>query len=207
MSKMGSHDPFGHLMHKLWPKEGPGVKLVIWLPTIKSQRSTQFPCVKMACNILLEISRWELQLCFKPHLNRRFARKVMGPKVVRVPAMRILKVSGQNVIWMWASWKGIEYTIKGKVVASPKSGLWWVLWVRICLWLFLAPKCSNYALTNLLFGLCRLVWVSKLLVNLPSPIPELQHAPLPHPKVLRAKECAPTPYSSVVFVLYSHLSL
>ncbi len=21
MSKMGSHDPFGHLKHKLWPKE------------------------------------------------------------------------------------------------------------------------------------------------------------------------------------------
>jgi hypothetical protein len=29
MSKMGSHDPFGHLKHKLWPKEGLGVKLPI----------------------------------------------------------------------------------------------------------------------------------------------------------------------------------
>jgi hypothetical protein len=28
MSKMGLHDPFGHLKHKLWPKEGSGVKLV-----------------------------------------------------------------------------------------------------------------------------------------------------------------------------------
>jgi hypothetical protein len=27
MSKMGSHNPFGHLKHKLRPKEGPGVKL------------------------------------------------------------------------------------------------------------------------------------------------------------------------------------
>ncbi len=26
MSKMHSHDPFGYLKHKLWPKEGPGVK-------------------------------------------------------------------------------------------------------------------------------------------------------------------------------------
>jgi hypothetical protein len=25
MSKMGSHDPFGHLKHKLWPKEGSGI--------------------------------------------------------------------------------------------------------------------------------------------------------------------------------------
>ncbi len=29
MSKMGSHDPFGHLKHKLWPKERPRVKLAI----------------------------------------------------------------------------------------------------------------------------------------------------------------------------------
>jgi hypothetical protein len=29
MSEMGSHDPFGHLKHKLWPKERLGVKLAI----------------------------------------------------------------------------------------------------------------------------------------------------------------------------------
>ncbi len=29
MSKMGSHDPFGHFKHKLWPKEGLEVKLAI----------------------------------------------------------------------------------------------------------------------------------------------------------------------------------
>jgi len=29
MSKMGSHDPFGHLKHKLWPKERPRVKLAV----------------------------------------------------------------------------------------------------------------------------------------------------------------------------------
>jgi len=29
MSRMGSHDPFGHLKHKLWPKEGLGVNLAI----------------------------------------------------------------------------------------------------------------------------------------------------------------------------------
>jgi hypothetical protein len=64
-------------------------------------------------------------------------------------------------------------------VDSPKFGPWWVLWVRVCLWLIRAPKCSNYALTNLLFGLCKFMWVSELLVNLPSPISELQHTPTP----------------------------
>ncbi len=27
MFKMGSHDPFKYLKHKLWPNEGPGVKV------------------------------------------------------------------------------------------------------------------------------------------------------------------------------------
>ncbi len=40
---MGSHDPFGHLKHKLWPKKRSGVKLAVLLPTIKSQESTRFP--------------------------------------------------------------------------------------------------------------------------------------------------------------------
>jgi hypothetical protein len=45
MFKMGSHYAFGYLKHKLWPKERSGIKLTIWLPTTKSQESTQFPCV------------------------------------------------------------------------------------------------------------------------------------------------------------------
>jgi len=35
-----SHWPFGHMQPKLWAKEGSGVKLSVWLPTIKSQEST-----------------------------------------------------------------------------------------------------------------------------------------------------------------------
>ncbi len=56
------------------------------------------------------------------------ARKVVGDPFVRI--------SRQNAISMWPSWRGVEYTIRGKVVASPKSGLWWVLWVRVAHGLF-----------------------------------------------------------------------
>jgi hypothetical protein len=77
MSKMGSHFSFGHLKHKLWAKERSGVKLAIWLPTTKSHESTQFPCVKATWDIPLESSRWGLQLCFKPHYDRRSAQEVM----------------------------------------------------------------------------------------------------------------------------------
>jgi hypothetical protein len=92
MSKLGLHDPFGHLKHKLWPKERLGVKLAIWFPTIKSQESTWFPCVQVACHMLLEISWQGLQLFFRPHFNRRFAHKVMGPKITRVLTLGILRL-------------------------------------------------------------------------------------------------------------------
>jgi hypothetical protein len=35
-----------------------------------------------------------------------------------------LGVLGQNDIWVLAMWSGTENTIKGKVVASPKSRPW-----------------------------------------------------------------------------------
>jgi hypothetical protein len=78
MSQVGSHDPFGYLKHKLWPKKRSEIKLAIWLSTIKSRESTQFPCVQMVWDMPLEsFQRW-LQLCFKPHLNWRPTHKVMG---------------------------------------------------------------------------------------------------------------------------------
>jgi hypothetical protein len=40
-----SHDPFGHVKHKLWPKERPGVKLSIWFPITKSRKSPRFLCM------------------------------------------------------------------------------------------------------------------------------------------------------------------
>jgi hypothetical protein len=59
-------------------------------------------------------------------------------------------------------------------------------------------KCSNYALTNLLFGLCRSMWVIELLVTFPSPHPRVPTRPST-PKVLRAREHTLIPYPFVVF--------
>jgi hypothetical protein len=41
MSKIGLHEPFGHLQHKLWQEERLVVKLAVWLPTTKNQESTR----------------------------------------------------------------------------------------------------------------------------------------------------------------------
>jgi len=81
MSKMGSHCSFGHLKHKLWPKEGPGVELLgfrqFWLPTTKSQELTRNTWLQKTCDILLKRSRRDLQLCFRRRVDRRSAPKVM----------------------------------------------------------------------------------------------------------------------------------
>jgi hypothetical protein len=99
---------------------------------------------------------------------------------------------------MLVPWLGTEYTIRGKVVASLKFRLWWILWIHVCPWFVRAPKCFNYALTNLLVGLCRSVWVIELLVNFPSPHPEAPARPFTL-EVLQANEHAPNLFPSVVF--------
>jgi hypothetical protein len=82
---MGFHDSFGHLKHKLWPKKRSGVKLSVWLPTIKSWESTWFSSVQAACNIPLK-SFWQgLQLSFRPHCNQRSACEVMRPQSYKSP--------------------------------------------------------------------------------------------------------------------------
>jgi hypothetical protein len=56
MSKMGLHDPFEYLQHKLWSKKKMGFKMLIWIPTIKSQELPWITYVQGACHILLESS-------------------------------------------------------------------------------------------------------------------------------------------------------
>jgi hypothetical protein len=69
MFKMVLGDPFKTLQHKLWLKEGLGVKVPIWLPTIKNQESPWITCMQVACHISLESYQLMLQFFFRPHFN------------------------------------------------------------------------------------------------------------------------------------------
>ncbi len=93
MSKMSLHDPFAFLKHKLWPKEGAGVKVPIWLPTTKSQKSPWFTYVQVASHIPLKRSWWGLQLCFKG-----LQKTLWASKITKVPILRILGIS-RLIIW------------------------------------------------------------------------------------------------------------
>jgi len=78
LSKMASHEPFGHLQHKLWSKEGPRVKLAVWLLTTKNRESIRSRCVQVKCDTPLESSRGELQLWFRSRLDLSSGREVMS---------------------------------------------------------------------------------------------------------------------------------
>jgi hypothetical protein len=82
---MASHWSFGHLQLKLWAKEGPGVKLAIWLPTTKSQESTFSRYPNWECDTALERSRRGLQLWFRPCCDRTLQSGVMSSQSLGTP--------------------------------------------------------------------------------------------------------------------------
>jgi hypothetical protein len=163
MSKMASHEPFGHLQHKLWLKEKLGVKLAIRLATTKSQESTWSQCVQVKCDTPLENSQRELQVCFRPHPNRN--EKLWTPKVPRVQTGIVLGLhfgSPRKKCHLNASAmeRHKEYYMgegggfpRVRAMVSQMSPELPV----VCPNTKSAPKCE---LTNLLVGLMQ-VWVSE----------------------------------------------
>ncbi len=170
----------------------------------------------MACNAPLESSWQGLQLRFRPHPNQRFVEEVINSQSCGSPNLSSFGTP------TWNSHLGLplgsprtkrnsnaiptgrcRVYYMGKVVASPKSGLWWVLWVRGCLWLVLAPMvfqpCANQLVCWFCAGLCE--WM-KLLVTLRSPILELHHGPLPFKSVESQGVCP----DLLTFLLF-HMSL
>jgi hypothetical protein len=104
MCKMGSHHPFEHYKHKLWPKKRSRVELPIWLLTTKSCKSPWFHCPQVVCNIPL-ISSWQgLQICFKPHLNKRSAHKIMGLQSCRNLSLGNLGTPTWESPNIWSQW-------------------------------------------------------------------------------------------------------
>jgi hypothetical protein len=83
---MASHWQFGHLQPKLWAKEGPGVKLAVWLPTTKSRESTSSRRRLEECDTALESSRQELQHWSRTHPDPSSGRGAMAVQSSESPA-------------------------------------------------------------------------------------------------------------------------
>jgi hypothetical protein len=122
MSKMASHEPFGHLKHKLWSKEGSGVKLAIWLPATKSRELTQSRCVQVECGTPLENSWWELQACFRTHPNRRSELGVMSSSSLGSPN----RDSFGTLHWESRDKKPFGCRSRGQTQRILYGGRWWL---------------------------------------------------------------------------------
>jgi hypothetical protein len=83
---MASHWQFRHLQPKLWAKEGPGVKLAVWLPTTKSRESTSSRRRLEECDTALESSRRELQHWFRTRPDPSLERGAMAVQSSESPA-------------------------------------------------------------------------------------------------------------------------
>jgi hypothetical protein len=158
---MGLHDPFGHLTHKLWPKEGSKVKLAIWLPPTKSHDFV--------------MCRWRATYHWKPLDNdynfsldlisiRGLKTKLWAHKVVEVPTLGILGLplgSPRTKCHL-----GVGLVARHKVYSKGEGGdfphkskPWWILWVWICPWFILTPKAFQLCTNQLI------VWFVQVHVN------------------------------------------
>jgi len=98
---MGSHDPFGHLKHKLWPKEESRVKLTIWLSTTKSKKLPLFRYVQVVCDISLESFDEGYNFVLDLISIGGLHAKLWAPKIVKVLIMGISKLPLGNSETKW----------------------------------------------------------------------------------------------------------
>jgi len=144
MFKMDSHWSFEHIKPKLWAKEGPGVKLAIWLPTTKSWESTSSWRLQMECDRAFESSRGKLQLWFRPHSNQRSEPGVVSVQNSGSPTQDSFGTA------TWESWekKPFRFGSHGVTQRILYGRKWWLPLnpgrgessVSKCPWLVPTPK-------------------------------------------------------------------
>jgi hypothetical protein len=198
MFKMGLHEPFRYLKHKLWQKKGLGVKLSIWFLATKSWKLAWFTCIHVAYRLKALKKGYNfvsnLTSIWGQH-KKLWASKVKGDSI-----SGIFQLGSPGTKWHLGArpMPSIENIIRGEVVASPSLGR-----DEFCEFVFVRDSsvhqnCSNYALTNLWFGLCRSMWIINLFITRLSPHPRAPTRPFTL-EMLRVRECTPTFFPSVVF--------
>jgi hypothetical protein len=189
MPKMGLYDPFEYLKHKLWSKEKLGVKLSIWPLTTKIKNHPDFL-----------VRRWHPTHCYKDlgkgyNFNLDFISirglhtKLWASKVVRVPILGILglPLGSPGTKWHFGVGPMARHREYYKVWLPPRPNYDESYESMLACGSFVHQRCCNYALTNLLFGLCRFVQGIEFFINLLSPHPGASTHPST-PNVLRARE-------------------
>jgi hypothetical protein len=162
---MGSHCSFRHLKHKLWLKEGLGVKLPFWLPITKSRESTRL----LSCRGRATY-RWKaLNESYNFALDRTsiggMLAKLLGSKVAGVPTGGIsrlpLRSPGKKSHLDVASVESCRVYYKGEGGGFPQVRAVMNLVCPCCPWLVLAPRVPQLCTNHFVWVVCRPVWVSE----------------------------------------------
>jgi hypothetical protein len=178
---MPSHWQFGHLQPKLWAKEGPGVKLAVWLPTTKSRESMPSRHPIWVCDMALERSRRGPQLRFRPRRDPSRQSRVMAVQSSGSPIGTISGLhfgSPGNLCHLdvgAAERRRVYYREYGGGIL-PRSGLWCVSWSKVPVACPNTQGCPGMW-TNHVGGLFWCRFKIDLLVPLPSLIPGLPTRP------------------------------
>jgi hypothetical protein len=144
MSKMALHEPFEHFQPKLWAKERPGIKLVVWLPITKSRELTLSRRPLTKCNMALESSRGKLQLWLRPRSNRSWQSGDMSSQSPGTPTQD----SFGTPPWESREKEPFGCSLGGELQRILYGGRWWLPsslgrgeWsVSKCPWLVPTPK-------------------------------------------------------------------
>ncbi len=137
-------------------------------------------------------------------LIRGLHAKLWAPKVTGIPTLAISGLPFESPETKCHLDVGLVE--RHKVYYKGEGGGFPQFWAMVslvnpsCLWLVLAPKMFQLCTNHFVLVLCRFVWVVEACQFFLVPS-RSSNTPLYPSKVLRARERAPIPYSSVVFYL------
>jgi hypothetical protein len=183
-----------------------GVKLAIWLSTTKSQESIRFLSVEPACKYHWKAFNKGYNFYLDLIAIEGLHAKLWAPKIAGVLVVEILGLSlgspGTKCHLDVAPMERCKVYYKGEGGGFPQIQVMVSLVSLNCPWLVLTPKVLQLCTNHLVLVLCKFVWIVEAcqFVLVPS---RSFDTPFYPPKVLQARERAPTLYSSIVLLLLS----
>jgi hypothetical protein len=153
--------------------------------------------------------RWHVTYCWKAldegynfasDLNQKSTRKVMAPQSHGNPNLSNFETPRIKSHLDVGPMERCRVYYKGEGDGFPQVRAVVSLVCSCCSWLVLAPKVFQLCTNHLALVLYRSMWVDKACQLFLVPF-RSSNTPFYPSKVLRARERAPTPYSSIVFCL------
>jgi hypothetical protein len=161
MSKMNSHDPFGHLKHKLWPKKRMGVRLAIDSQPLKVKNRYDLLACKWCATYRSKALDEGYNFALDLISIRGLHVKLWAPKIAGVPTLVISGLPLGNPRTKCHLDVGLverhRVYYKGEGGGFPQVRAVVSLMSSSCPWLVLAPKVLQLCINHLVLVLCRFV--------------------------------------------------